>query len=242
MAGEQTSPTQDDPLNLALEAFDDGGVGAAVAAMKAIDDPAQASSGFDRLSRKLYNARTDVTNMIAVAEAGIAFCLDQAQRTDSSEIARELKTTAKTIAFNAGANCWPGWGDDGIDIAPTHIRSGVKLAEVCRDLVAELQLGHKQAGNAIWLIGALKLAAGDPTAALDAFQQARGLAEAGGNEVGVRMAAGYCALARKADAATAPAGAQELELALMRLRELDSKEANFFVQQLVTADRILLAK
>jgi hypothetical protein len=38
------------------------------------------------------------------------------------------------------------------------------------------------------------------------------------------------------------AGAQESELAPTRLRELGSKEANYFAQQLVTADRIPLAK
>ncbi len=114
--------------------------------------------------------------MIAVAEAGVAFCLDQAGRAKDADHARTLKTTANTIAFNAGANCWPGWGDDGIAIEPVQIQSGLKLAAVSRELVRELQLGRKQDAGT-WLIGALKFAAGEPAAALEYFEDVRSSAE-----------------------------------------------------------------
>lgn len=240
MKEEQKRQTRDDLLNGALQALDSGGSGAVVAMLESIDDPALAGLAFDELSRRLYRLRKDVTNMIAVAEAGIAFCLDQARHTKDADRARTLKTTAKTIAFNAGANCWPGWGDDGIEIAPAHIRSGLKLAAVSRELVRELQLGQKQDANGTWLIGALKFAAGEPAAALEHFEDVRSSAESRGDTVGALMAAGYCALARKAQPATASAGIRELEYALARLNELGLKEADFFAQQLVVADKILL--
>ncbi len=241
MKEKQISQTKDDLLNGALQALDAGGLGAVAAMLESIDDPALAGLAFDELSRRLYRSRKDVTNMIAIAEAGVAFCLDQAALTKDADHARTLKTTAKTIAFNAGANCWPGWGDDGIEIAPVHIRSGLKLAAVSRELVRELQLGRKQDANGTWLIGALKFAAGEPAAALEHFEEVRSAAESRGDTVGALMAAGYCGLARKAQPATASAGIRELEFALARLNELDLKEADFFARQLVVADRILLA-
>ena len=241
MTEQRTNQARDDLLNGALQALDSGGIGAAVAMLKSIDDPIRAGLAFDELSRRLYRLRKDVTGMIAVAEAGIAFCLDQARRAKDADHAKTLKTTAKTIAFNAGANCWPGWGDDGIEIVPAHIRLGLKLAVVSRDLVRELQLGQKQDANGTWLIGALRFAGGEPADALEYFQQVRNSAESRGDTVGALMAAGYCGLARKAQPDTASAGIRELETALARLNELGLKEADFFARQLVVADKILLA-
>jgi len=242
MTEKQADPTQDNLLNRACEAFEAGGVGAVITALKSINDPTQAGCAFDELSRNLYNARKDVTNMIAVAEAGIAFCLDHGKHAESAEAARKIKEVAKILAFNAGANCWPGWGDEGVEIAPSHIQSGLKLAALSRDLVRELHLGSNQDGVGTWLIGALKLAAGEPAAALADFQEAGRLAESRGDSAGVLSATGYCALARKADPATASVGMEELEAAVAELREVDSKEANFFAEQLITADKILLGK
>jgi hypothetical protein len=242
MTEKHADPAQDNLLNRARDAFDAGGVDAVVTALKSINGPTQAGCAFDELSRNLYNAHKDVTNMIAVAEAGIAFCLDHGKHAESAESARKIKEVARILAFNAGANSWPGWGDEGVDIAPSHIRSGLKLASLSRDLVRELHLGPKQEGVGAWLIGALKLAAGEPVAALAEFQEAARLADSRGDSVGALSATGYCALARKADPATASVGTQELELAVARLRELDSKEANSFAEQLITADKILLGK
>jgi hypothetical protein len=122
MTGKQIDPTRDDLLSLARRAFDAGCVGAAVVTLKSIDDPTQAGTAFNNLSRNLYQARKDITNMIAVAEAGVAFCLDRAARAQSADTAKKLKETAKVIAYNAAVNCWPGWGDEGVEIAPAHIQ------------------------------------------------------------------------------------------------------------------------
>ena len=243
MTEKKIDHTHGDLLNRALDAFDAGGTGAAVGALNSIGDPVQAGTIFDGLARTLYNSRKDVASMISVAHAGVAFCLDQAAHVESAETAKQLKTAAKRIAFNAGANCWPGWGDDGVHITSDDIQSGLSLAKLSHDLVHEMQLGLKQEANAAWLVGALRLAAGDPAAALIEFREARNASESIGDATGMLMAQGYCALARQADNATAPAaGAEELEAVLTRLRELGSDQASFFERQLVTAAGILLAK
>ncbi|WP_407154076.1 hypothetical protein [Bradyrhizobium sp. STM 3557] len=243
MTEKKVDDTHEDLLDRALEAFDRGGTGAAIGALSSIGDPAQAGTMFDGLARRLYNSRKDVANMISVANAGIAFCFDQAKRAENTETATKLKTAAKRIAFNAGANCWPGWGDDGIYITPDDIQSGLKFANLSHDLVRELQLGLKQEANAACLIGALRLAAGEPAAALTEFRMARNASESIGDAARMLMAEGYCAIARQADnTAARSAGAEELQFVLTRLRELGLDEAKFFAEQLVTAASILLSK
>jgi hypothetical protein len=109
--------------------------------------------------------------------------------------------------------------------------------------VRALQLGPKQEATGAWLVGALKLAAGDPTAALTAFREARDIAESSGETARMLMAEGYCALARKAGIAASPAvGAGEFERVLRQLREQGTKEAAFFADQLVMAASILLGR
>lgn len=242
MTEQQANSTQENLVNRAREALDAGGVEAVVATLKSTENPKRAAGTFNDLLQNLYMTRKDVTGMIAVAEAGVAFCLDHVKQAQSPEDAKDLKQIAKMVTFNAGANCWPGWGDEGVEIAPAHIRAGLKLAEINRDLARELKLGPEPEANGTWLIGALKLATGEPAAALADFQEAKRLAESGGKTDLALMATGYCALARKAEPATATDGAKELELALTRLREHGSQEAKFFAEQIVTADKILLAK
>lgn len=55
------------------------------------------------------------------------------------------------------------------------------------------------------------------------------------------MARGYIALARKADPVSAPVGARDFSAALQELRNEGSKDSIFFAEQLVVAERTLLA-
>jgi hypothetical protein len=122
MTDKTTDNAQDELLNRALEAFDAGSIGAALEALSSIGDPIETGASFDGLARRLYTSRKEVANMISVASARVAFCLDRAEYAESTGTAKKLKTAAKRSAFNAGANCWPGWGDEGIDITPDDIR------------------------------------------------------------------------------------------------------------------------
>jgi len=57
---------------------------------------------------------------------GIELALDHAARaaSDDAKTAAMLVEIAKMMAFNVGANTWPGWGDDGIDISPVQRERG----------------------------------------------------------------------------------------------------------------------
>jgi hypothetical protein len=237
---QQADPKQDALLARALGALDAQDVEAAVSVVTSCGDALEAGRAFSELGKKLYRERKDVTAMIAIGETGIAFCLREARSAAETGTATGLKRLARNIAYNTAANCWPGWGDEGIRIDQQHMRAALTLAGICSDLVDELQLGQAALGKAAWLTGALKLAMNRPREALLDFERARRASEAGGEAAPELMALGYVALARKADPISASIGAREFETALQSLREDGSKESLFFAEQLVVAERILL--
>ena len=106
-----------------------------------------------------------------------------------------LKTKAKAIAYNAAANSWPGWGDEGS--SSSHRTSRMDwIWRSGRLIVKELKLGHRQLGTSQWLVGALHLAAGRSDEAIAAPTRARDAYGAGGERASELLALGYLALAR----------------------------------------------
>jgi hypothetical protein len=130
--------------------------------LEADADAAEVAQRYADLAQALYHQRKNVTQMLAVAKAGIAYCLNAAEQaaTQDPAAAATLKTKAKVIAYNAAANSWPGWGDEGIVIAPSHIAVGSDLAMRSLELVEDLKLGHRQRGTSQLLVGCISPLAG----------------------------------------------------------------------------------
>ena len=213
-----------------------GKVAEAISIIEAIPNSIEVSAAFNELSKRTYCELKDVSSMVALANAGTQFALLRSATSDNSDDAEKLRTSAKILAFNTAANCWPGWGDAGIDINKDHLRAGLKLAVLSRDLVLELNLGHKQRGTAHWLIGALELAMGQCSEALAAFQHAKGeVPKLVAIRILVLMAEGYAALALKAQPESRLAGDHELARILLLLDNRGTKDAKFFANQLITA-------
>jgi hypothetical protein len=139
------------------------------------------------------------------------------------------------LAYNAAANSWPGWGDEGIVIQRRHIDEGIELALCGLRLVKELNLGHVQLGTSQWLVGALHLAGGRTEEAIAALICARDAYGAAGRRAEELMALGYLALARK----RVQPQLSELDEICRALQQDGSSQAAAFVQQLRTADRLL---
>jgi tetratricopeptide (TPR) repeat protein len=148
---------------------------------------------------------------------------------------------AKTISFNVGANTWPGWGDDGVEISPYQRKAGIEAATLSLRLVNELNLGPRQMGNAHWLVGAHHIAAGRPEAALASLDEAARAFASAGDRPSEMMARGYCALARKLCLETRAAALAELDQVLQRLGQEGSKAATFYQRQIAVADQLLCA-
>ena len=56
--------------------------------------------------------------MLIIGRAGIRYALAESIRIakDDAEQAEKLKDAAKAMSYNASANAWPGWEDEGITI------------------------------------------------------------------------------------------------------------------------------
>jgi hypothetical protein len=203
-----------------------------------LSSPVEAANGFVRLGKEYYKTQRDIGGVIAIGEAGAGFCIKSAAAASDAETVTSLRTFAKTIAYNAAANCWPGWGDEGVEIEDAHLEAGLKLALLTRNLASELKLGTKQMGTAHWLVGALELAAGHLQEAAIDFERSEKAYELGGHSAQQLMARGYSALASKKNPASSALGASAFEEVMKSLREDGSKEAIFFANQLATADKI----
>ena len=240
MGKRDIGPSEVDLVSL-LALVQTGKVAEAISIVEAIPNPMEASVAFIELSRQAYRELHDISSMVALGNAGTQFALSKAASSEDSADADQLRKSAKILAFNTAANCWPGWGDISLDIKEDHLQAGLSLAALCRDLTAELNLGHKQRGTAHWLIGALALAMRQYAEALVELQRAKEEYQAGGDSDCVLMAEGYTALVLKAQPESRLAGDHELARILQLLSNRGSKDAQFFADQLITADRVLIS-
>lgn len=214
-----------------------GNVSAAVAAITAVADTPAAMGALAQLCQRAYRDLKSVPTMTNLAWEAVGFGLKCAAASPDPEAASRYKDRARAIAYNAGANCWPGWGD-AVEIKPADITEGLKLAELSYELVGELGLGDKATGTSLWLVGALEMAAGGLTAAIAQFLRAEEAFQAAQLPVPAAMARGYVALAEKALPESHLRGTESLAAILRWLRGMESQEAQFFADQLLTADRM----
>jgi hypothetical protein len=141
------------PQDLAAEALQLSvakGLGAGCQFIEAAGNPIIVASAYQDFAQALYRQNKDVQHMIDAGRRGIEFARDHAARieSDDPETAAKLMEIAKTISFNVGANTWPGWGDDGVEISPYQRKAGIEAATLSLRLVNELNLGPRQMGNA----------------------------------------------------------------------------------------------
>jgi hypothetical protein len=136
------------PQDLAAEALRltvAKGLDAGCGFIEATGNPVIVASAYKDFTQALYRQNKDVQHMIDAGRRGIKFALDHAARTESDdpETAAKLREIAKTISFNVGANTWPGWGDDGVEISFDQRKAGLEAAVLSLRLVNELNLGPR---------------------------------------------------------------------------------------------------
>jgi hypothetical protein len=225
-------------VTLALQCVGSGDLAGAQQCLEKDHDSETVSANYAQLTKILYGKNKDVSGMLALGRAGIDYQLREAERVaaNNAALAVKLRTAAKTLAFNVAANCWPGWGDDGVVIEAAHIEAGLQLAKLSLGLVQELALEQRRLGNAFWLVGALDLAAGRPQAAMASFDQARACFLSAGEQLEVLLGDGYRAIALSVAGDDADA---DLDKVVDQLQQDGSDKAKFFAAQLQTAARIL---
>jgi tetratricopeptide (TPR) repeat protein len=185
------------------------------------------------LAAWLYNSQKNPDAMLVCGHAGVRIGLAEV------ELNRRLKSAVQVLANNVAANCWPGWGDEGIFLTREQVKEGLALAETSLAILQEDAPTLEQLANGHWLIGALQFAAQDYQAALISFDLAKEANVKAGNRVGTLMNLGYRSIVLKRSSATAQEAHAELAKIISDLSEDGSKPAQFFVQQLRTADALL---
>ena len=179
--------------------------------------------------------------MVLAARAGIQFCLDRAAQLDQGDepAAAQLRGQAKAIAYNLGANCWPGWLDAGILITATERAIGLDAARLNLRLALELKRAAEPLGHAHWLLGAQLLAAGKHDQAAAEFLAAAQQFGQAGKPTEQQMARAYEALTRWLQHASDSSRREALDKILADLQALATDDARFFAGQVRTAAKAL---
>jgi len=108
--------------------------------------------------------------VVAVAGAGIAEGLRQAEAATSAEEAAKLVDYANVMSYHLSADlaeCWPG---DTLPRDKRHLEAGLKAAEDCIRWREELGKGPEPFGMAYWARGMHQLSLGDAKGAIESFR------------------------------------------------------------------------
>lgn len=232
----ETNPVHEEALRLARE----GDTFLAFEYLEQGEDPVKVAVNYAQIAQQAYGGG-DIQGTISFSQAGIRYCSAQASQATDAEIASKLKDLAKIISFNLGTNTWPGWGESETELGSLEIAIGLDSARACLRLVEALELSPDQRGNAHWLVGAQSLALGRLADAIAAFERSAEAYGEGDEPLSVDLANGYRALAQKLEPATAATANHDFERIIAKLNDDDSEDAQFFAEQLTTADRVFAA-
>lgn len=242
MSAESSKKKQDPVLEQAYQTMLEGDSYLANTMLQVDVEPEVAAQRYKDMIRILCFQKKDVSRMVMIGRAGIQFALDRAEQLKStdSQRAEELRGSAKQMAYNLAANCWPGWGDDGIVITKSDLVAGLDVAQLNLRLAKELKRNDEAFGNAHWVVGAQHLAASKGKLAAQSFEHSVAKFHAAGHPDFEAMANGYWGLADQLDDTNRVAGVKRFDDALKQLEELGSEDAKFFADQLKTAQGIFL--
>jgi hypothetical protein len=213
---------------------------AACAHLESSGQPAVVAERYGKLLQHLYNDRKDLPRMILVARAGIDFATRQAKALDATDekAADGLRGQAKAMAYNLGANCWPGWKEPGITIGPAELAIGLDAARINLRLGKELDRPAEPLGHAHWLLGAQLLAAHEFEAAAGEFTQSAQKFVQANKPTEERMAMSYAKLALHIARPNDRQAKDAWQRSLAELEKLKNDDARFFGEQIRTAEQV----
>ncbi|WP_144995028.1 hypothetical protein [Polystyrenella longa] len=200
-------------------------------------EPLVVAYRYSELLHRLYFKEKNIPLMVSLGEAGIRFSLREAGRCSKSDAAqfRHLKGLAKTIAYNLGANTWPGWDEPGIEIDAFVLQAGYHAASLNRRLAKELNRGEEVLANAEWLVGAHQLASKAYASAEVSFQNTANLFRQVNKLDAALMAEGYVAITHILGPNENSTGIQDWAEVKKKLSEVDSDDARFYIEQIEIA-------
>ncbi len=202
------------------------------------EDLAAAAVAYRELLRHLYWEAKDIPRVIIIARAGIQFGLEKGATVAAAnpELAYELKSQAKALAYDLASFTWPGWDETGIAPGATDTALGLDAALTNLRLAHELDKGSLPLSRAHWMLAAHLLAQDDPAAARAQFEQAERFAAEAEQQAEQLLCAGFAGLCGILLDADDEQTLEELNAAKKALQEVEHGHA--FIDQIETARRV----
>ena len=199
-------------------------------------DRLTAAKTYVELVRHCYWQQKDLPLTVMLARAGIQHGLTTAHTTASADSAYELRSLAKTLAYDLASFTWPGWDEPGIVTDASQVAVGLDAAKLNLRLARELEKGGLPLARAYWMLGAQCVAHQQYVQAKAHFADSAHHAQATGESAEALLAQAFAALTDVLAAPDDPAPRQTLADLKHQLAAQPDGEA--FVSQADTALRV----
>ena len=226
-------------FNEAWAIWSQAGAAAVVDYLNGQEEQVETAETYHKLMKDLYWQEKNVPDMVVLARAGMDYGLSTADSCADSDpgMAYDLRSWAKSIAYDLASFTWRGWDEPGIELSAEDEALGLRAAELNLRLAVDLDKGALRISRAYWILGAQQMAAGRLADAEDSFRAG----ELQGAEAG---AAGDELICRAFTALTAflqhPADqAYKTKLAEAKSRVREGEHGAMYLEQVETAERIL---
>jgi hypothetical protein len=192
-------------------------------------EPNEALQMFNQLINNAYQKDKNPSMMNMIGTQEINFLLELLGNAEKEKKTKIL-TYARAETFNLAVNNWPGWGDEGINLTLSDVKSGLNFAKFNHKLTLILNEPADKQATALWAIGTLNIALKEWAEAeqnlgksIEFYKQAK-------NEESVLMAEGYLACIKKLKDNDDTERMKKIE----QLKELGTDDSNFYASQLET--------
>jgi hypothetical protein len=205
-------------------------------------DPKLAAKSFLDLSRDLYWKQKDLSSTLAIARAGITYCLLRALDNDTvdSTLAYDLRSIVKGLCYDIASFTWNGWDEPGIVITTADLAAGFDAAKANLRLAHELKKGDLPRSRAHWILAGHYLSRSDRKSAADHYQQGERYAAAASSRPDELL---NKAFAHLIDVLANPADRDAADRLTAIKSELKSQQdGQMFIDQLETAHRVFSLK
>lgn len=201
--------------------------------MEKLGDNFKVAEAYDNLVKNLYWADKGATNLIKVGKIGVDFCLENVSKEPNETLKYDLKSWAKTIAYDVGANSWPFWGDEGVVITKEDMREGLKFSLLNLKLGIELNKPKNKIAMAYWLVGAHYLAQSELEQSKENFEKSKEISLEIKDELYVILADGFLSIVQIKQIENEE-NRKAFDLVVKKLQDLNTEDSKFYAQQLKT--------
>lgn len=222
-------------IDQAIQTLESEGLEAAVRLLRQADLPSTEHIPlYTKLMRHAYWQQKDLPAAVEIGQTGIRH--GEALAECCPEEAETILAQVKAIHYDLASFTWPGWDEEGIEIAKEEVRLGLESARINLELAIRLKKDALPLSRAYWMLGAQQLAAGDCTQALASFTMAGQHAVEANERPEELLAQGFACLTGLLDQPEDQA--LQVEMAEIKTTLLDEEHGEMFVQQVEDAHRV----